>query len=88
MPWVVWLAASLTLAGYLSWGWDPAVRQAAWQRRRRWTVRDVAQAVQQELWQLPDEPFPPVWATIRGNPPEMHLTRWPIGPPAMANSRL
>ncbi|MBL8129498.1 MAG: hypothetical protein JNM64_17820 [Chloroflexia bacterium] len=88
IPWVVWLYAALMLSGYLSWGWKPATRTAAWQRRRRWTVRDVAQAVQQELWQLPGDRFPPVWAGIRGDPPEIALTVWPIAPPAMANSRL
>lgn len=70
IPWVVWLYAALMLAGYLSWGWEPATRQAVWQRRRRWTGRDVVQAVQQELWHLPGEPIPPVWATIRGIPPQ------------------
>lgn len=88
IPWVVWLYATLMLAGYLSWGWAPASRQARWQRRRRWTARDVAQAVQQELWQLPGDRFPPVWATIRGNPPEMALTIWPMAPPATTASRL
>ncbi|MDQ2651402.1 MAG: transposase [Chloroflexota bacterium] len=88
IPWVVWLYATLMLAGYLAWGWDRAVRQAKWQRRRRWTARDVAQAVQQELWQLPGEAFPPVWATIRGDPPEMILTIWPMALPATAASRL
>ena len=88
ISWVVWLYAALMLAGYLSWGWEQAARQAAWQRRRRWTVRDVAQAVQQELWQLPGETFLPVWAVIRGDPPEMTLTIWPMGPPATTASRL
>jgi len=88
IPWVVWLYATLMLAGYQAWGWDAAARQAKWQRRRRWTARDVAQAVQQELWQLPGDPFPPVWAVIRGDPPAMVLTIWPMVPPATAASRL
>jgi hypothetical protein len=88
IPWVVWLYATLMLAGYLAWGWEQAARQAVWQRRRRWTVRDVVQAVQQELWHLPDVPIPPVWAVIRGDPPAIGLSIWPIGPPAMATSRL
>ena len=88
IPWVVWLYAALVLAGYLSWSWEHAAHQAAWQRRRRWTARDVAQAVQHELWHLPGEPFPPVWAAIRGDPPEMALTIWPMGPPATTASRL
>ena len=88
IPWVVWLYAALMLAGYQAWGWDAAVRQAKWQRRRRWTARDVALAVQQELWQLPGDPLPPVWAVIRGDPPAMHLTIWPMAPPATAASRL
>ena len=88
IPWVVWLYGALMLAGYVSWGWGPAPTQTRWQRRRRWTGRDVAQAVQQELWQLPGDRFPPVWAGIRGDPPEIALTVWPIAPPAMANSRL
>jgi hypothetical protein len=88
IPWVVWLYATLMLAGSLSWGWERAARQAAWQRRRRWTARDVAQAVRQELWQMPGETFPPVWAVIRGYPPEIALTIWPIGPPATTASRL
>jgi hypothetical protein len=88
IPWVVWLYATLILAGYLAWGWEPARRQAVWQRRRRWTARDVVQAVQQELWGQAGAAFPPAWATIRGDPPEMTLTRWPGGPPATAASRL
>jgi hypothetical protein len=88
VPWVVWLYASLVLAGYLSWGWDRALRQAKWQRRRRWTARDVAQAVQQELWGQAGAAFPPVWAGIRGDPPEIALTVWPMGPPATSASRL
>lgn len=88
IPWVVWLYGALVLAGYLTWGWDRAARQAAWQRRRRWTVRDVAIAVQEELWQTAGAAFPPVWATIRGHPPEMALTIWPMGPPATTASRL
>jgi DDE superfamily endonuclease len=88
IPWVVWLYAILMLAGYLVWGWNVAARHAKWQRRRRWTARDVARSVQQELWHLPGEAFPPVWATIRGDPPAMTLTIWPIGPPATTASRL
>ncbi len=88
VPWVVWLYAALRLAGYLAWGWEPAVQQAKWQRRRRWTARDVARAVQQELWHSPGAAFPPVWATIRGDPPEIALMVWPMGPPATAASRL
>lgn len=88
IPWVVWLYATLMLAGYQAWGWERAARQAKWQRRRRWTARDVAQAVQQELWQRPGETFPPVWAVIRGNPPAMHLIIWPMGSPATTASRL
>ena len=88
IPWVVWLYAALMLAGYLAWGWEPASRQARWQRQRRWTARDVAVAVQQELWRLPGNPFPPVWAGIRGDPPAMALTIWPLAPPATAASRL
>lgn len=88
IPWVVWLYAALMLAGYLSWGWAPATRQAVWQRRRRWTVRDVGQAVQQELWGVSSAALPPVWATIREDPPEIRLTIWPMGPPATTASRL
>lgn len=88
IPWVVWLYAALMLAGYLSWDWEPAGRQAAWQRRRRWTARDVACAVQQDLWGQHGAAFPPVWATIRGDPPEMTLTVWPMGPPATTASQL
>lgn len=88
IPWVVWLYAALVVAGYLSWGWEPAMAQAAWQRRRRWTARDVACAVQQELWGQRGAVFPPVWATIRGDPPAMTLTVWPMGPPATTASRL
>lgn len=88
IQWVVWLYAALMLAGYQAWGWGAAARQARWQRRRRWTARDVAQVVQQELWQLPGDPFPPVWAVIRGDPPAMHLAPWPMGPPATTASRL
>lgn len=88
IPWVVWLYGALVLAGYEAWGWDAASHQAKWQRRRRWTVRDVARAVQQDLWQTTRAPFPPVWAAIRGNPPAMQLTIWPMGSPATAASRL
>lgn len=88
IPWVVWLYATLMLAGYLAWGWDAAARQAKWQRRRRWTARDVAVAVQQELWQLPGAAFPPVWAMIRGDPPAIQLTIWPLAPPVTTASRL
>jgi len=88
IPWVVWLYAALMLAGYLSWGWEPATAQAQWQRRRRWTARDVASAVQQELWGQTGTAFPPVWATIRGHPPEIRLSIWPMGPPATSASRL
>jgi hypothetical protein len=88
IPWVVWLYATLMLAGYQAWGWERAARQATWQRRRRWTARDVARSVQQELWHVPDDRYPPVWATIRGDPPAMTLTIWPMGPPATTASRL
>jgi hypothetical protein len=88
IPWVVWLYASLMLAGYQAWGWEHAARQAKWQRWRRWTARDVAHSVQQELWQTTRSAFPPVWAAIRGDPPEMTLTRWPMGLPAAAASHL
>jgi hypothetical protein len=88
IPWVVWLYGALVLAGYQAWGWAAATRQAKWQRRRRWTARDVARSVQQELWQLPGEAFPPGWARIRGDPPEIHLTLWPLAPPATTASRL
>jgi hypothetical protein len=76
------------LAGYLAWGWDPAARQAKWQRVRRWTARDVIQAVRQELWARAGPPFPPVWASIRGDPPEIPLTIWPMAAPATTASRL
>jgi hypothetical protein len=88
VPWVVWLYAALIVAGYLSWGWEAATAQAQWQRQRRWTARDVARAVQQELWHAPGAAFPPVWATIRGDPPEIALTVWPMEPPATTASRL
>jgi hypothetical protein len=88
IPWVVWLYGALLLAGYLAWGWEPATWQARWQRRRRWTARDVARAVQQELWLQAGPAYPPVWAAIRGHPPAMTLTVWPMGLPATTASRL
>lgn len=88
VPWVVWLYGALMLAGYQAWGWGSAARQARWQRRRRWTARDVAQAVQAELWAETGKAFPPVWAAIRGDPPAMRLTIWPMAPPATTASRL
>lgn len=45
-------------------------------------------AVQQELWQTNGTAFPPAWAVIQGDPPALPRTIWPMGPPAMANSRL
>lgn len=88
VPWVIWLYGALMLAGYQAWGWEAASRQARWQRRRRWTARDVAQAVQAELWAEPGGAFPPVWATIRGDPPEIRLTVWPMATPATTASPL
>ena len=88
IPWVGWLYAALMLAGFLAWGWEAATTQAKWQQRRRWTARDVARSVQQEVWQRPGEAFPPVWAMIRGDPPEIALTSWPMGAPATTASRL
>jgi hypothetical protein len=87
IQWVVWTYAAL-LAGYRAWGWEAGPPSAAWQRRRRWTARDVAAAVRTELWQTSREPLRPLWTTIRGTPPEMQLGPWPIAPPALLARRL
>jgi hypothetical protein len=85
---LVWLYAALLLVDYQARGWDVASRKAKWQRRRRWTARDLAMAVQQELWGQGGAAFPPVWMAIRGHPPEIPFTIWPMGLPATAASRL
>jgi hypothetical protein len=88
VQWVAWAYGALLLAGYRAWGWDTGPPTAAWQRRRRWTARDVAGAVRAELWASAGQPFRPLWAAIRGNPPEMHPLRWPLSTPALAARRI
>ena len=88
IQWVVWTYGALLLAGYRAWGWDTGPPTAAWQRRRRWTVRDVAGAVRAELWQAGGEPLRPLWAVIRGDPPAIQRGRWPLAPPALLARRI
>lgn len=88
IQWVVWTYGALLLAGYRAWGWDTGPPSAAWQRRRRWTARDVAGAARAELWEAADQPLRPLWAAIRGTPPEMQPLTWLIGPPALLARRI
>lgn len=88
IQWVVWSYGALLVAGYRAWGWDTGPPSAAWQCRRRWTTRDVAGAVRAELWAAADQPFRPLWAVIRGDPPQIQPRLWPIAPPALLARRI
>ena len=88
IQWVVWTYGALLLAGYRAWGWDTGPPAAAWQRRRRWTARDVAGAVRGELWDASGQPLPPVWAAITGNPPQITPRGWSPAPPALQARRI
>lgn len=88
IQWVVWTYGALLLAGYRAWGFATGPPTAVWQRRRRWTARDVAAAVRAELWVDAGSPFRPLWAAIRGNPPEMHPLCWPMSTPALVARRI
>lgn len=88
IAWVVWVYGALVLAAYRAWGWEHAPPRARWQRPRRWTARDAAAALRAEVWDDAGQPFPPGWVQIRGSPPEMTLTAWPMGAASRAASRL
>jgi hypothetical protein len=88
IQWVVWTYGALLLAGYRAWGWDTGPPTTAWQRRRRWTARDVAGAVRAEVWEGTEQPFRPLWTAIRGNPPEIQPRSWPLAPPALLARRI
>lgn len=69
--WVTWLYATLLLAGYQSWGYQPPGRSClgCWWQPRRWSLATLWQAIRQEVWQLAD--FQPVWARSLDNWTEM-----------------
>lgn len=62
VPWITWLYATLVLAGYRAWGYNPPgpATFGCWWQPRRWSLATLWQAIRQEVWQLAE--FQPVWA--------------------------
>jgi hypothetical protein len=59
--WIVWLYATLILAGYRTWGYEPPPRATlgGWWKPRRWSLATLWQAIRVEIWQL--AAFLPLW---------------------------
>jgi hypothetical protein len=59
--WLTWLYATLILAGYRTWGYDPPGRATlgGWWKPRRWSLATLWQAIRMDVWQL--AAFLPVW---------------------------
>jgi hypothetical protein len=59
--WIVWLYATLMLAGYQTWGYEPPPRATlgGWWNPRRWSLATLWQAMRVAVWQLAE--FLPLW---------------------------
>lgn len=62
VQWLCWLYATLLLAAYRTWGYQPPGphRLGCWWQPRRWSLAMLWQALRREVWQLAE--FLPVWA--------------------------
>jgi hypothetical protein len=62
VQWICWLYATLVLAAYRAWGYQPPGphRLGRWWQPRRWSLATLWQALRAAVWQLAE--FLPVWA--------------------------
>lgn len=76
--WMTWLYATLILAAYRTWGYEPPPRATlgGWWRPRRWSLATLWQAIRVAVWQL--AAFLPVWGRSTDTWGEM--TAWFAAP--------